>query len=91
MGPAGQRYAAVEYDPHVRDRMRERRIAAAQVERAIANPTRVGPSATVPGRMVAEYDTAAGNTLRVVYVEQRRGADTVAYVITAIRIAGRRT
>jgi hypothetical protein len=90
-GLSRRRYAKVEYDPHVLVRMRERKIAAAQVERAIANPIRLSPSATVPGRLVAEYETAAGNTLRVVYVEQQRTSGTVAYVITAVRIAGRRT
>ena len=56
--------------------MRERKIAVAQIERVIANPTRLSPSATVPVRLVAEYDTAAGNTLRVVYVEEQRTSGT---------------
>jgi hypothetical protein len=86
-----KRYAAVEYDAHAREQMRARKIAPAQVERALANPTRVAPSSRFPDRLIAEFDTAAGNTLRIVYVEQQRAAGTVAYVITAIRIAGRRT
>ena len=89
-GSGRQKYAAVEYDPHVLVRMRERKIAAAQIERAIASPTRLSPCTTVPGRLVAEYETAAGNTLRVVYVEEQRTSGTVAYVITAVRMARRR-
>src|SRR5687767_8829814 len=74
----GKRYAAVEYDSHAIEQMRERKIAAAQVERAIVNPTRLVPSARFPDRLVAEYDTAMGNTLRVVFVEQPRVVGTVA-------------
>jgi len=71
--------------------MRQRRISVAQVERTIEAPTRSYPSTNPPGRVIAERMTGAGNTPRVVYVEQATCGGTVAYVITAIRIGGRRT
>jgi len=82
----GRRYGRVEYHPHARLRMRQRHVSERQVERAIENPTRSEPSADPPGRIVAERDTAVGNTLRVVYVERDRGA--TAFVLTVYRIGG---
>lgn len=83
-------YAAVGYDPHARERMAERRISPTQVERAIAAPDKHYLSTNPPGRTVAEGTTASGKTLRVVYVERPGPAGVEAYVITAIRIGGRR-
>jgi hypothetical protein len=83
-------YAAIAYDPHARDRMRERRVSEQQVERVIANPTRRFPSTDPPGRVVAEYDTTAGNTLRVVYVEVATAGGTEALVLTVLRFRRRR-
>ena len=77
----------IESHPHARLRMRQRKIAEDQIGRALAGPDRVTPSHS--GRFVAEYDTAAGNTLRVVYEERSGGM--VAFVWTVSRIAGKRS
>ena len=82
----GGRYGRVEYHPHARLRMRQRRVSERQVERAIESPTRRQPSTNPPGRIVAERDTAVGNTLRIVYVEREGGA--TAFVLTVYRIGG---
>ena len=66
--------------------MCQRRVSERQVERVIDAPDRTGPSANPPGRIVAERDTAVGNTLRVVYVERDRGATD--FVLTVYRIGG---
>lgn len=85
-----RRYTAIGYDPHAWDRMRERRVSEQQVERAIANPTQSAPSTDPPGRIVAEYDTTAGNTLRVVYVEVATAGGTEAFVLPVLRFRRRR-
>jgi hypothetical protein len=78
-------YQRVDFDPHARQRMEERKIGENQVLRAIAEPDRQYPSHS--GRFVAERQTAAGNVIRVVYVEQDNGA--TAFVITVIRMSRR--
>lgn len=83
---SGRRYGRVEYHPHARLRMRQRRVSEQQVARVIDAPDRTGPSVDPPGRIVAERDTAIGNTLRVVYVERDRGA--TAFVLTVYRRGG---
>ena len=88
---AARGYAAIGYHPHARARMRERRVSEEQVERAIANPSRRYPSTNPPGRIVAEYDTAVGNTVRVVYVEIATSRGTEAYVLTVLRFGRRRS
>ncbi len=82
---------AVAYHPHARNRMALRLVSEAQVERTIANPTRTMPSTNPPGRIVAERVTAAGNTLRVVYVERPTPAGTEALVLTVVRRGGTST
>ena len=59
--------------------------------RTIADPTRTSPSTNPPGRIIAERVTAAGNTLRVVYVERSTPAGTEALVLTVIRRRGTST
>jgi len=78
-------YARIDYHPHAQARMAARRIAPRQVARVLAAADRAYPG-NQPGRLVAERDTAAGNTLRVVDVERDGGA--TAYVLTVIRIGG---
>ena len=85
------KYVAVTYHPHARRRMQLRLISEAQVERAIADPTRTAPSTNPPGRIVAERVTAGGNTLRVVFVERSTPAGVEAFVLTAIRRGGTST
>jgi len=81
------KYSGVVYDSHAVGRLGSRRVSTAQVERAIANPDTLTPSTNPPGRMIAEQRTATGATLRVVYVERETATgDTIAYVITAMRI-----
>ena len=80
----------VIYTRHAREQMAERRIAAAQVERTIANPTRRYPSTNPPGRLIAERVTAMGNTLRGVYVERPAAQGVAVHVITVIRIGRQR-
>jgi hypothetical protein len=75
-------YARIDYDRHARDKMRERLVSERQIAAALNRPDRL--LAGHSGRLIAERDTAAGNTLRVVFVEQRGG--TVAYVITVYRV-----
>jgi hypothetical protein len=82
------KFARVTYAPHALDQMRKRLIGEGQVERTIAEPDRTAPSTSPPGRVVVERTTAAGNTLRVVYVELDGGLE--AHVITVIRIRGSR-
>jgi Domain of unknown function (DUF4258) len=82
------KFARVTYAPHALDQMRKRLIGEGQVERTIAQPDRTAPSVRPLGRIVAERVTAAGNTLRVVYVEFDDGAE--AHVVTVIRIRGSR-
>ena len=84
-------YAAIGYDPHARVRMGERRVSEEQVERAIGNPTRRYPSTDPPGRIIVEYDTTAGNTLRVVYVEIPTVNGSEAFVLTVVRFRRRQT
>jgi hypothetical protein len=77
-------YSRIDYDPHARDKMRERRISERQIAATLNRPDRVVPGHS--GRLIAERDTAVGNVLRVVFVEPHGG--TVAYVITAYRVGG---
>lgn len=77
-------YGRIEYHPHARQRMRLRRVAERQVIAALNAPDRIVPGHS--GRLVAERETAAGNTLRVVYVERDGGA--VAFVLTVYRLGG---
>lgn len=81
-------YVTVTYHPHARRRRQLRLVSEAQIERTIANPTRTMPSTNPPGRTVAERVTAAGNTLRVVYVERSTPDGTEAFVLTVIRRGG---
>lgn len=74
-------YQRIVYHAHARDRMRLRSIAEHQVLATLNRPDRLFPSHS--GRLVAERDTTAGNTLRVVFVEQV--GDTTAFVLTVIR------
>lgn len=64
--------------------MRERSISKKQVERAIEQPDRL---AYEGGKLVAERDTSAGNTIRVVYVERLTSDGETAHVVTVIRIS----
>jgi hypothetical protein len=68
--------------------MRLRLISDEQVERIIAEPTRSAPSTNPPGRIVAERVTAAGNTLRVVFVERPTAGGIEAFVLTVVWIGG---
>ena len=75
---------------HARIRMRERRISEQQVIRTINQPD-VLKSGT-NDRLIAELIANQGNTLRVVYIESQDGPQLVsALVVTAVRIAPRRT
>ena len=76
----------IEYHPHALLRMRQRKVGPLQVEATVSEPHRLRPSHS--NRLVDERDTAAGNTLRVVY-EARDGGET-AYVWTVIRIGRKR-
>ena len=76
-------FASIEYSQHARDQMQDRRISRNQVERSLRDPDRLRLERN---RLVAERDTAAGNYIRVVYVERLTDHGTVALVITAIRI-----
>lgn len=60
-------YSRIIFSDHALQRMRERRISRAQVVRTINQPDSVIVSR---GAYVAERQTSAGNTLRVVYREQ---------------------
>jgi len=90
MGGTG-RYVAVTYSKHAREQMAERLISPRQIERTIAAPNRTRPSTNPLGRTVAERETAAGNTLRVVYAEVPTLAGVTAHVVTIIRIGRKRT
>jgi len=79
-------YRRVEYHPHARKRMVERKIGEHQVARTIAEPATLVPSQSHPERLIAERPTAAGNTIRVVYEERDAGA--TAFVWTVIRKGG---
>jgi hypothetical protein len=57
----------------------------------IANPTRRFASTDPPGRVIVEYDTAVGNTLRVIYVEITTADGIEAYVLTVVRRRRRQT
>ncbi|HET7034074.1 MAG TPA: DUF4258 domain-containing protein [Thermomicrobiaceae bacterium] len=75
----------VEFHPHARLRMAERRISENQVLHTLNEPDRRYPS--YDGRTVAERDTMPGNILRVIYVERLQGV----LVLSVIRIAPKRT
>jgi prolyl oligopeptidase PreP (S9A serine peptidase family) len=77
-------YGRIDYDIHARENMVKRRISARQVLTTLNRPDRVVP--THSDRLIAERRTEAGNTIRVVYVEQHGG--TTAYVITVYRVGG---
>jgi hypothetical protein len=83
--------AAVTLHPHALQRMGTRLVSRRQIEQTIAMPTRTSPSSNPPGRIVAERVTAAGNTLRVVYVERAVPDGIEAFVLTVVRIGGRTT
>lgn len=85
------RYVAVELHPHALKRMGTRLISRRQIEQAIADPTRTSASTNPPGRIIAERETAARNTLRVIYVEREGPNGLEALVLTVIRIGGRTT
>ena len=59
-GAGGRRYDRVEYHPHARLRMRQRRVSERQVERVIDAPDRTGPRVDPPGRIVAEVARPSG-------------------------------
>ncbi len=62
----GRRYTTIRIHPHARKRMQRRKISRAQVERTLQNPDRSYESY---GKLAAEGDTQAGNTVFVYYVE----------------------
>lgn len=76
-------FASIDYSPHARDQMRERRIGVSQVERTLRDPDQLRLERN---RLIAERDAAAGNFIRVVYIEKLTDRGSVALVITAIRI-----
>jgi hypothetical protein len=67
---AERRYGRIRIHPHARKRMQRRKISRAQVERALQNPDRTYESW---GKLAAQSDTAAGNTVFVYYVETAPG------------------
>lgn len=75
------KYDIVRIHRHARKRMRQRKISRAQVERTVQNPDR---AYTSWGKLVAEGDTAAGNTVFVYYVEPE-GTEGEALVISVKR------
>jgi hypothetical protein len=77
-------YARIDYHPHARRQMRQRRVSERQVAAAIQNPDRVLPGHS--GRLIAERTSELGNVLRVIYEEWHGG--TVAYIRTVYRIGG---
>ena len=76
-------FVSIEYSPHARDQIRDRRIGINQVERTLRTPERLRLERN---RLVAERETEAGNIIRVVYVERLTERGAVALVITAIRV-----
>jgi len=82
-------FSKVEYHPHATMRLRMRHISEAQVERTVRFPDRIYASTNPPGRLIAERHTAAGNTVRVIYVERDGG--TTAHVLTVYRMGGKRS
>lgn len=85
------KYVAVTLHPHALGRMGLRLVSRRQIELTIAAPTRTSPISNPPGRIVAERITLAGNTVRVVYVERPVTGGIEAYVLTVIRIGGKKT
>lgn len=61
-----RRYERIRIHPHARKRMQRRKISRAQVERTLQDPDRTYESW---GKLAAEGETAAGNTVFVYYVE----------------------
>ena len=81
----------VTYSRHARDQMALRLISERQVERTIDAPNRRSPSTNPTGRLIAERETEAGNTLRVVYVDRSTPTGDAAHVVTVIRIGKARS
>lgn len=76
-------FTSIEYSQHALDQMEERRIGKGQIENTLRNPDRTRFDRD---RLIAERNTAAGNFIRVVYVEKLTSNGTVARVVTVIRI-----
>lgn len=74
----------ITYSTHARQRMRERGVSEAQVERTVHNPDNVTLQAN--GRLSAERRAHGGIRLRVVY-EERLSPDLGrhAVIVTVIR------
>jgi hypothetical protein len=79
-------FSVVTYSKHARERMEERNISRQQVEQTLFHPDTVRLD---KGVLIAERETTAGNTIRVVYREVLTNQGQAAHVITTIRIAGR--
>ena len=83
-----RKYAVITFSRHARDQMRQRLIGEELIERTILQPDRTRESTTPPERIIAERVTAAGNTIRAVFVEL--DGRSRAHVVTVIRIGGKR-
>jgi hypothetical protein len=80
-----RRYERIRIHPHARKRMQRRKISRAQVERTLQDPNRTYESW---GKLAAEGETAAGNTVFVYYVEPE-GTTGEALVLSVERRPGR--
>lgn len=72
-----------EFSDHARARMIERRISENQVRNTLNNPDRTYPGRG--GRTIAERETEAGNTLRVIYIDRPEGP----LIVSVLRIGAR--
>ena len=61
----------IDYHPHARYQMRQRKVSERQVVAAVQSPDRIGPGHS--GRNIAERKSELGNTLRVIYEEWHGG------------------
>lgn len=77
------RYADTLYSLHARVRMEERSIPEQVIADVLAAPDR---SYRDGGELVAERVLTGGKAWKVVYVEERRGNDRIARVVTVHRI-----
>lgn len=83
MGVTVLQSVPVIYSNHAHARMLDRAIFKKQVRRILRRPERCYAQGR---KQVAEYTTAAGAVIRVVYVLMPEAAEHSLYIVTAIRL-----